>query len=72
MWGGTDISGDGIADFAVYQREGEYANTWHFYRGGNPPDTAAFWRTDQIGGYPLTIGDFLDDGTLQVLSLRGL
>ena len=41
MWGGTDISGDGIADFAVYQREGEYANTWHFYRGGSPVDTAA-------------------------------
>lgn len=58
IWGGTDITGDSIADFAVYRGSD---NTWLFYRGGSPPETASFLEIDSVGSIPPYIANFYGD-----------
>lgn len=68
VWGGTDLTGDGIADFAVYRNTD---NTWLFYAGGNPPDTVPFLIIDSVGSVPPYCADFFDDGSLLMLLRDG-
>lgn len=56
LWGGVDLNGDSIGDFAVYQSS---TSQWFFYAGGAKPDTAAIWTLDSMGG-KLFVGHLLD------------
>ena len=69
MWGGVDLTGDGIEDFAVYQQTGDHPDTWHFYRGGASPDTVPFWRIDTVGSIDPSVGNFFG-GVEQYMLLR--
>ena len=68
VWGGVDLTGDSIADFAVYRR---VDNTWLFYAGGDPPSTELFWSMDSVGSVPPYVGDFWGDEKRHMLFIDG-
>ncbi len=68
VWGGVDLTGDSIADFAVY-RNSDFS--WLFYQGGNPPATSPFMVWDSMGYGTPVVGDFLGNGEKTMVFLRG-
>lgn len=70
VWGGVDLSGDSIADFAIYRGK-SLDNAWFFYKGGNPPDTVPFIVRRSYSGITPVVGDFFGDGHLTMVFVRG-
>ncbi len=71
MWGGVDITGDGVEDFAVYQQTGDHPDTWHFYRGGSSPDTVPFRSIDSVGSIVPAVGNFFGGAERYMLLRTG-
>ena len=68
VWGGVDLTGDSIGDFAVYRSS---TSEWYFYAGGNPPEQDAFWVKDSVGRVPPYVGSFTGDTSLYWLFRSG-
>lgn len=58
LWGGADISGDSINDFAVYRGSDR---SWLFYRGGTVPESAPFLELDSVGSSQPILARFFGD-----------